>query len=288
MSDFVFPARRAHARMVSSAMREAQQRTVQVLNDSGLVVWTGPSRQGKTTTATWMRDEINQAYGPDNPDAFKAHYYEVGEIPDTFQDGGKKAIRGMYHSSLGRLDEGTYRGLMPEQLAAQLVHGLALRNIELVFVDEAGLLSLKAIRGLVLVRDTAHNAGQRLTIVFIGMDDLPEKLNIDEQVKNRVQEWVFFDEFTLEETSELMCLLHPPFAEKSLKDEGTRECVEWVHEKCSGRPGLVVALIQKAVPLAEQEGTELNLTLIRAARLLTQRDRKAALDRGRPQAVTTK
>lgn len=280
MNTFNFPTRRARARMVSGMMREAERRTIQVLNDSGLVVWSGPSRQGKTTTAQWMTDRINDAYSPKDPDAFRAHYYEVGEIPDWSGNEGKKAVRGMYESILGPLDEGQFRRNPSEQLASRLVEGMSIRGIELVFLDEAGLLSPSAIRGIILVRDTAHNEGRRLSIVLIGMDDLPEKLNAVDQVRGRIQEWIFFDEFTMEETLELMSLMHAPYADVTLLDVTVRKQVEWIHEKCAGRPGLIVALMQKVTALCG-DGSPVSLELLKTAHLLTVRDRNAAMKRCR-------
>lgn len=128
----------------------------------GNSLWYGESRLGKTTTARYMAQKIEEAYSPQNPHAYRAVHYEVGEIAAWTGNEVKKGIKSLYYATIGRIDEGVYRHDPPESLAAQLVHGLRRKNVQIVFVDEAGTLSLEAIRGMVLVANVAKNMGYPL------------------------------------------------------------------------------------------------------------------------------
>ena len=178
----------------------------------GHSLWYGAARIGKTTTAQFMVQKIAEAYDPQNPHAYRAVHYEVGGIEEWTGNEIKKAIKSLYYATLGRIDEGVYRHDPAESLAAQLVHGLRRKNIQVIFVDEAGTLSLEAIRGMVLVGDVAKNMNHPLSLVFIGMDDLPTKVEQLPQVRERIVEWCYFEAYSLKETAKLLSLLHPHFA----------------------------------------------------------------------------
>jgi DNA transposition AAA+ family ATPase len=200
-----FPTKRTFPIIETMMMRLIIERTLSVHILGALVIWYGISRIGKTTTAQLMVDKLAEAYDPDDPNAFRAVHYEVGKIEEYTGNETKRGIKSLYNAVIGTpLDEAVYIRDPPEVLAARLVHGAKLRNIQMVFVDEAGLLSLEAIRGMVLVRDVAENMGWTLTIVFIGMDDLPIKVTRKPQIVNRIHEWCFFKEYDFDDTWKLL------------------------------------------------------------------------------------
>lgn len=283
-STFQFPKKQKTSVLVTGMMREAERRTLRVQQGSGLVAWWGTQRIGKTTTAGWLVRRINTAYhqNPKNPDAFRAQHYEVGAIPNSASRPQKMAIRSLWHATVGPLDEGIYRQQTPDSLARLLAKGLAKRKIELICVDEAGLLSLDAIRGMVLVRDTAKNLGHTLALVMIGMDDLPLKLDRHPQVSGRVHEWVNFDPHELEETAALLASLGSPFEGLSLKDDDDRVVIEWIHERHEGIPGKIVPFCRRLMPRlgGSQELTVENCKVIHQ---ITLRDKKRSLEGARGQ-----
>lgn len=277
-----FP-QRAQQRIVveTEQMRRAASRTLAVHVGSALVVWHGRSRHGKTTTAHWFAEQINEQYDPDNPDAFRIVHYEVGEVPTWAGNKQKKGIKSLYHAIVGRLDEGTYRHLPPEELARQLVHGCRRKAVQMVLIDEAGTLSLDAIRGMVLVRDTAELMGWTLTLVFIGMDDLPTKMVQVPQIEKRIHEWIYFDPYTLDETWALLEKLHPHFASLDARKEAHREQVEYIHQQYGGVPGEIVPYIRRLDHRLKEYQGEVDLTLLQAVHLLTQRDKDSAIEDAR-------
>lgn len=284
-STFQFPKKQQPSTIESGMMREAEERTLRVQQESALVAWWGTQRIGKTTTARWFVRRINAAYEKNskNPDAFRAVHYEVGQIPKSAARPQKKAIRSLWHATVGNLDEGLYRQGTPESLARLLVKGLAKRNIELVCVDEAGLLSLPAIRGMVLVRDTAKNLDRTFSLVFIGMDDLPQKLDRHPQVSGRVHDWINFDPHELEETAALLASMGAPFNGLSLQNDDDREVIEWIHNRFDGIPGKVVPFCRRAGPRLAQLGWKLSVENCKATHQITLRDKKRSLEGARRQ-----
>lgn len=272
-----FPRNRRSYHVVETAkMRKAAKRTLAVHGGGTMVVWSGHQGIGKTTTALWTTDQLAERFEEDDPAAFRTRYYETGRIPETATKPGKKAVRTLFKKTLGPLDDGVYRRAEMEDLAETVLAGFIQHNIQMVFIDEAGLLSVEAIRGLVYVRNLAETKGWDLTLVFIGMDDLPGKMRSVPQVDRRVEEWITFERYDLQETHNLLGELHPHFAGLDLDDPEDREQVEYLHDQYGGLPAQLVAFLRKLEGHRERVGRDIDLTLLKAAHLLTVRDRKRA------------
>jgi hypothetical protein len=268
--------------VVTDMMVEMINRTLAVHALSALIIWYGQSSVGKTTTARYMVDLINQQFDENDPNSFRAVYYEVGEILKGSGNEMKKGIRSMYQAVLQiQIDEGFYRSNPAETIAAQLVHGLRRKRIQLVIVDEAGCLSEAAIRGMTLVRDTAENEGFALTIVFVGMDDLPQKMTRLPEIHRRVKEVCYFSQYNLDETWALLKELHPYFAGLDGSKSSHREQVETIHEFCLGLPGLIVAFVQKLDYRLTNYKGEVNTKFLWAVYELTNKSMIVALNEAR-------
>ena len=272
-----FPKIKPKKIIVTKQMKRVMARTLRVHQGGALVVWSGQSRLGKTTTAAEMVRQLDAQYDPENPDAFRCVHYEVGEIPSWSGQEQKRGIRSLYHACIGRLDEGEYRTLPTEDLAKKLVYGLRRKNIRKIFVDEAGTLSLDAIRGMVLVRDVAEIECWNLSITFIGMDDLPTKMCAIPQIEKRIHEWCYFEEYSLDELFSILQQLHPHFANLNLSNPEHFEQVQFIHEKFGGVPGEVVPFLTR---LDHQQGkvtSGIDIRLLKAVYLSTQRDKDRAV-----------
>lgn len=257
---------------------------VEVINRSTVIhpgnsIWYGESRIGKTTTARFMVRSINEAYNPQNPLAYRAVHYEVGEIASWTGNEQKKGIKSLYYATLGRIDEGVYRHDPPEGLARQLVHGLSRKNIQLVLVDEAGLLSFDALRGMILVGDTAENMNYPLSFIFIGMDDLPTKVRGAPEVENRIQEWCYFEAYSLKETAGLLAQMHPHFAQLDFDNLAHYEQFECMYEMFGGFPGLIVNFLKKLDYYQRDEPDEINVKYLRTIQLRTLMDKKQCINK---------
>jgi hypothetical protein len=278
MSDSFFPELETSIIIETDQMRRVTSKTMAVHRGSALLPWVGRSRLGKTTTARFLNNKINENFTSDDPRAFRSIHYEVGEISSWSNSEQKRGIRSLFHACIGRMDEGFYRRSLPEDLARELVYALKKKRIQMIFIDEAGNLSIDAIRGMVLVRDTAELENWTLTLVFIGMDDLPATMVSLPQIKNRTDEWCYFEPYSLQETFELLGKLHPHFASLDLNKKEHLEQVEFVYEQFGGVPGLLTPFIRR---LNSRQHTELegiiDITGLMAVHLSTLRDKDKAL-----------
>jgi len=249
MEKLRFPVR-AQDRLIQTAqMIRTANRTFAVHALCALVLYVGRSRLGKTTTARWITAQINDRYDPEDESSFRAFHYEVGAIEEWSGNEMKRGIRSLYEAVVGSpLDEGFYRQSPTEGLARHTVFALRRKRIQMVFIDEAGCLSLDAIRGMVLVRDTAEIEGWTLSLIFIGMDELPKLMLKLKQIENRIHEWVYFEPYNIDETWELLVELHPYFVALDARQMADREQVEFVHEISGARPGSWFPLCKRSPP----------------------------------------
>jgi len=273
-----FPEAKRDVIVETSLMQRTAKRTLAVHPLGGLAVWHGRERIGKTTTALWLVNKIEEAYDSDNPASFRARHYEVGEIPPWHGQEAKRGVRSLYHATVGRLDEGIYRQYPIEDIAEQLVHGLRRKSIQIVFVDEAGWLSRDAIRGMVLVSDVAKNTGWTLTLVFIGMDDLPQKLMRKEQIHGRVLEWCYFEPYSLDETWDLLAQLSSYFKKLNKTNKDHRDQVKFIHDTYGGVPGYIVPFLQRFEHRLKEHVGKVDSTLLRVVHLLTLRDKQRSIE----------
>jgi hypothetical protein len=279
MSLIKFPSTTRKKIVETKLMKQTISRTLAVHPLGALVIWYGASRIGKTTTAQYMVAKILEAHDANDPFAFRAAYCEVGEIPPWSGNEMKKGIKSLYFAAFrSNLDERVYRRDPPEAVAALLVHELQKRNLQMIFLDEAGGLSVDAIQGMILVRDTAFSMHWPLTLVLIGMDDLPVKVNSKSQIKGRISEWCYFVEYGFDDTWNLLTELHPHFAGLDKNNEEHREQVEFLRTTYGGFPGLLISFIVRMEYRLQDHKTLVDLRFLRAVHLLTARDMQRSIE----------
>lgn len=273
-----FPEKRETENVIieTPLMTRTATRTLALHLGSPLVVWTGPSRNGKTVTAQWLRDNINRAADSD-PNGFRAVLFEYGGGTAQSRNEMKRVIRSVYQATVAKLDEGLYRQSPSEDLALHLVKGLRAKNIQMLMVDEAGLLKVEGLRALVTIRDVAEHNGWPLSIVLIGMDNLPADIARLPQIERRVHEWCYFEPYLLDETYELLAGLDPQFAKLRLDVPAQRDMIAFIQEICGGLPGLLAPFLRKLHYNQSMLGGPLSLTLLRAVYMLTDKEHQKAL-----------
>ncbi|HNV75875.1 MAG TPA: ATP-binding protein [Gemmatimonadaceae bacterium] len=273
-----FPERRETENVIveTPLMTRTATRTLALHYGSPLVVWTGPSRNGKTETAKWLRDNINQASESD-PNGFRAVLFEYGGGTAGSKNEMKRVIRSVYQATVAKLDEGLFRQSPSEDLALHVVKGLRAKNIQMLMVDEAGLLKVEGLRALVTIRDVAEHHGWPLSIVLIGMDNLPADIARLPQIARRVHEWCYFEPYVLEETYELLAGLDPQFAKLRLDVPAQRDMIAFIQEISAGLPGLLAPYLRKLHYNQSMLGGPLSLTLLRAVHMLTDKEHQKAL-----------
>lgn len=265
--DFDFPDLEEKIVVQTGMMKWAIKRLLQIHSFGAFCVWIGRAGIGKTTTAEEFVRLAAEKYDPSNPRAFKAVHYEVGTSSDWSKREMKRGIRSLYAAVGYRVDEGLYKRYLAEELAMDLVHYLKKMNIGVIFVDEAGTLPLNAIRGMVLVSDTARTMNWTLTIVLMGMDDLPNKLTRLPQIERRVVEWCYFKPYTLKETHALLSALHPFFAGLNLSKPKDNEIIEYIHNAFMGLPGGIVPFVIRFAAIYDEYPNDNPMTHVQAAHL---------------------
>lgn len=276
--DFDFPEQPERTIVETGMMKWAIKRLLQIHSFGAFCAWVGRAGIGKTTTAEEFVRLANEKYDPSNPRAFKAIHYEVGRSSDWSKHEMKRGIRSLYAAVGYRVDEGLYKRYLAEELAMDLVHYLKKMNIGVIFVDEAGTLPLNAIRGMVLVSDTARTMNWNLTIVLIGMDDLPNKLTRLPQIERRVVEWCYFKPYTLKETHALLSALHPFFAALTVEKPDEKKIIEYIHKAFSGLPGGIVPFVARFSGIYDEHPGEDPMTYIQAAHMQPLYDKKRSID----------
>jgi len=275
---FKFPVPKKAVIVETELMKEMEARVLAMHYLCLLCLWYGSGGAGKTTTAEWMVRRANAAFDPQNPHTFKAVLYEVGKVKAGFGNEAKRAIRSLYAAVSGMtIDEGYYGRCTAEEFADLVVDIAERQRVQLVFVDEAGLLSLDAIGGLILVSDKARQRKFPLTVVLIGMDDLPQKVKSRPQIRRRVPEWCHFQHYDLEQTFKLLKALHPHFAALNRNFPTDWEQVKYVHEISEGLPGYIIPFVSQFD--AQYRGSEMNINLafLRAVHLRTVYDTRDIL-----------
>jgi len=263
----------ANTRIITTPlMIETVNRTLNVHYESPIVVWTGPSRNGKTETAKWLVRKLDERANRD-PAAFRAKHFQFGGTSAVGAAGRKATLRSVHTATIGRIKEGEYRELQIENLARKCAVGLHALNVELLLVDEAGLLGVDGLRALVLLRDVATDCGWTLNIVLIGMDDLPTDLKSLPQIERRVHEWCYFKPYDREEMERLVQGLMPEYPEFTCSTPDGLAMIKFLLEKSSGLPGLLAPLLAKVRATCSLMGEGPSLPVLHASYMNTERDK---------------
>jgi type II secretory pathway predicted ATPase ExeA len=273
----VLPSPEAPRVVETGLMANVIQRTLALHSEGPIVVWSGPSRAGKTVTAQRMCTKLNEVR-ESHPNGFGAQYFEVGALPRTGNGAERRILKSVFSACRVPISDGVFRRQPLEQIAEQFIASIRPRRLQLLCVDEAGMLPIEAINGLVILRDVARNQGWPLSLVLIGMDDLPRTLRSREQVYNRVLEWCQFIPFCDEEVSALLLAMSPQLAERPNAE--IQQMVAFLQERCRGLPGLIVPLLKRAAYWAQVGQRPLGLEAMRTAEAVTRQAEDAAVAMG--------
>jgi hypothetical protein len=245
-NSILFPERPDRIVVETGLVRETIRHTLDAHLDPGIVVWTGQQGMGKTTTARRLESMIGSSYSTDNPNAFRAHYFEVGgDVRGSGQRRMKRGIKSLYRQVVGPLDDKVYYREPEEVLGGFVREGLRKRRIQMMLVDEAGTLSVEEIRGMVHVQNLCTEGGWPLSLVLIGMDDLSVKLEQLAHIRGRIQSWCYFEPYELADTLSILVALSPHFASLDPEQPAGREQIEWVHKEFQGVPRKMIPFVRR-------------------------------------------
>ena len=278
MLDLTLPPAESVGLIETPLMHETAHKTLLAVRAGGLSVWVGRARIGKTSTGQWMQRELERGGQGAAPteDQFRALYFQVGEVRSNSGNQQKQGLRSLYAQVMRvPLPQSMYKSYPAEALAEVIVRALIRKRIRLILVDEAGCMSLDAIRGMVLTSDVAKSQGWNASFAFIGMDDLPVKIEQLPQISGRVHSWCFFEEYGLEDTAKLLAHLHPHFR-RATCDVG--EEIAFIHKHIGGYPGRLVPFLNHVDMRARELDQPIDLSVICVAHECMKRDRGRALE----------
>lgn len=236
----------------------------------GACCWYGDTGIGKTATAHHMKQELEENFNVNAkyPDAFRALHFECAPIVPGV-NAMKVGIRMLYQFMTGSfLSPGIYHGACLEELTKMVVNVAKKRGIKMIFVDEAGLMSADAIRGLMLICDIAIRMSWQLTMVLIGDNNLPMKISRVPPLERRIEGWVHFTRYEFEATCQILRGLHPHFG--SLDPEAADHCeqLEFMHKICEGLPARIVPFLNYMDYYLKISSCRVDLRLLQTIHLL--------------------
>jgi len=258
---------RTHGRetVVMAPMRETVLVTKTAIPDGGMVIWTGKSGLGKTKTAEWFRDSLDQTFDPSDPLTFRARYLQSGTFSRGDQE--KQAIRSLYATVHGApLTHYGYNRYGPSELAELVVIGLQRKGIRLLLIDEAGCLSLNAIRGMVLVTDIAKDMEWPTSLVLIGMDELPETVERLPQIESRIHAWCHFEPYDFDLTKQFLAALHEHFSGLKAGNQALEAEARYIYETFGGIARPTAYFLRQVDDRAQELGCAIDLDVLIAVR----------------------
>ncbi len=251
--------------IATSFMVEIENRFKAVHQLGGFLVWYGLAGGGKTTCAEWLSQRINARFEEENLRAFRSLHYEV--TGSSGPNSGKRTLRTLYRVVSGYpLDNGLYRQTEAEDIADDVLLIIKRKRIGLIAVDEAGLLSVQALSSFALLLDKARLQNHALTVILIGMDDLPIKMDkkTRPQLHRRVNAWCHFKDYEIDDSYNLLKGFHKHFAALDRDNPADWEQVELVHDLTGGLPGLIVQFLARFDGIYRKYPGEVNATVLRA------------------------
>lgn len=273
------PRRAVVPKVDTPAVIEAINKIFDAYSDGGFACVSGIAGSGKTTMTEILVQRVQDWYDPTDPETCTAVRYEVGKADPRDRIAMKRVCLSLHTEIGGRLDEGYARRADDKDVALLIVQELKLRGIGIVVLDEAGGLTVDAIRGLMLVLNVARRLNHPLLIVLVGMDDLPKTLKKLPQISRRVTGWVFFEPYKQVDTYNFLTKVHPHFESLDRGDPSQWAQVEFIHRISAGLPGHIVPFLNKVDrSMRALDHTRIDLQLLKTVYTIRHDDEIAAVN----------
>lgn len=281
--EIIYPSPKQKVTIETPFMCEVMRGVMDNSLTGNMSLWYGGAGIGKTTLAEHLEMKINEAFrrSPESPIAFRAKHYQVTELQESSGNEQKQGIRSIFVAMGVTLSEGEYRFRQAHELAEDAVETARRKRYRIFFLDEAGTLSIGAIRGIVAIRDKSVKEGWPISFIFIGMDDLPQKLNDVPQIRRRINPWVYFEEYSFDDTWDLLSKLHPHFEKLKKESEDHVAQVKFIYETFGGYPGLIVQFLNELDSAGNVIQTSVNEKFLRSVHYLMTYPKDKAIETSR-------
>lgn len=247
-------------------------------------VMAGRSGAGKTTAATYICSSLTEDCDKKEPHSFRAKHYVSSDMRAVRADVIERRLLAEF---LGKaLDISVpvdSRRQSPAMLSSQILVALQQRNIQMVFIDEAGLIPSLGLNVLAnLLNEAGTRYGFPLTIVLVGMNDLPLTVGELPQVERRVLDTICFEPYNAAEALVVLREVDPYFIDLQSRPAEHDEVMEFLMSpevSDGGMLGQMIQLVERASKYAKVQGRPLSITALRTAHLIKAKDaERAAMD----------
>jgi type II secretory pathway predicted ATPase ExeA len=268
-----------HVVVITRQMRFAVQRTLAHARWHPIVVWTGYPGAGKTTAARWLASTFTgDTQGDPAGSARHALILELGGSTVVGNGADKRLMRALFEEVAGQISEATYRRSTADSLAAMLVEDLRAFGTQLLILDEAGRLSDVALDGITLLRNKAEAVGVPLSIVLVGMGDLPGRVERIPQLRRRVVDTILFAQSELADVRNMLLAWFPKEVERLGVDLNDAELLQAIADVTQSLPGSILPLMTKVFAFAVGEERAISPEFVRRAAQAGTRDRAQAFE----------
>jgi Cdc6-like AAA superfamily ATPase len=244
----------------------------------------GRSGAGKTTAATHICSALTEDCDNKAPNAFRARQYVSSDMRAVRADMIERRLLAEF---LGKaLDISVpvdSRRQSPAMLSSQILVALKQRNIQMVFIDEAGLVPSLGLNVLAnLMNEACLKHHFPLTIVLVGMNDLPLTAYELPQVRRRIGDTICFEPYTAADALVVLREVDPYFSSLQTRPAEHDEVMEFLMSpevSDGGMLGQMIQLVERASKFAKVQGHTPSITALRTAHLIKAKDaQRAATD----------
>jgi type II secretory pathway predicted ATPase ExeA len=282
----LYHATRTSSVIVTSEMEIAFQR-VNLVHRGGsqMVAVVGPAGTGKTTSMRLLAQRIDEDAVANVANAWRTIYYASDDLRLTHKVTLERHVFAqLLTDGLVLSVDKDLRRNRPEDLRQKILIALRQRNIQMIFIDEAGQIPALGLNALANLVNAAELADWPLTIVLIGMDELPLEIAKFGQVERRVEDTILYQPYGPVEALEALAQVEPFFAALDLASEEGQTVMEFMTSpevSCGGALGRMIKLVRRTAEQCRRDGTVFCFRELRMTHQLSARDQQRAVESAR-------
>jgi hypothetical protein len=221
-----------------------------------MVVITGKAGAGKTTAALYIEQLVNDAFEAEAENAFRAKHYVATDLRrSSGQVLQRRLLAEFARQVLNLTITSDMRSIDVPALMSTIARGLRLANMQLVFIDEAGHIPPAGLDHLAtLINFITTSERHPITIVLVGMHDLPTNVLQLPQVARRVAEFIHFERYDAKTALTVLRTINNYFSTLDLNSDEGRDAMAFLlspEVSDGGLIGLMVPLVERATVYAK-------------------------------------